>query len=132
MNRRLVLHILAAATLAACTGDGPTAVANDAVSVVREGDALRITNKTDVARAYAIFDPNWLALADLSLQAFCNTWEESCLRLPAHGSLLVPLSEVGGYSTATTSVTVYTWRVVMSEVNGQLEVVSDDAILLKL
>ena len=131
MLRRRFLPILALAALAACN-DSPTAVSNGVVTVVREGDALRITNQTDEARAYAAYDPNWLALADLSLQAYCRTWDAACLRLPAHGSVLVPLSEVGGYSTSTKEIQVWTWRVLMSEVNGQLEPVPDDAILLKL
>lgn len=131
MHRRSFLPLLFAAAIAACHSDGPTAVSNNAVRVVREGSALRITNLSDEPRAYAAFDPNWLALADLSLTAFCATQQPSCLRLPAHGSVLVKLTDVGGYSASTTTIQIYTWRV-LSDIEGVLHVEADDPLVLKL
>ena len=131
MHRRSFLPLLFAAAIAACHSDGPTAVSNNAVRVVREGSALRITNLSDEPRAYAAFDPNWLALADLSLTAFCATQQPSCLRLPAHGSVLVKLTDVGGYSASTKTIVVWTWRVIPNGAGG-LQAVMDEAITLKL
>lgn len=134
MLRRTFLPILVAAALVACKPDaiiGPP-VSNGVVRVVREGNALRISNLTDQPRAYMAMDAGWLALVDLSLIALCNTADANCLRLPANGSVLVPFSEVGGYSAATKEVTVWTWRVVPSTTGGNLEPVLDETIVLKL
>jgi hypothetical protein len=129
MHRRSFLPILLA-VFVSC-GDGTTAVANSVVNVAREGNALRISNLTDEARAFAANDPDWLALVDLSLTYFCTTTDSGCLRLPAKGSVLVPFSDVGGYGSSTKAVTVWTWRV-MSNGAGGLQAVMDDAITLKL
>src|SRR5690242_10029480 len=113
MNRRHVLILAAAAALSAC-GDRITAVTNGAVTVRKEANGIRIDNGTGTARAYIANDPNWLALAstsDLSLMAICTTTDSGCLRIPAHGSVVVPFSEVGGYGSSTKSVVVWTWRV---------------------
>ena len=122
----------AAAAAAAACSDSPTSVANGVVRVTREGSGIRIDNLTDTPRAYAAYDPNFLALADLSLLALCNTTDVNCLRLPAHGSVLVPFSEVGGYGSGTTSIVVWTWRVVPSATPGQYEPLMDEGVTLKL
>jgi hypothetical protein len=134
MNRRTFLPVLLAA-LVACN-DSPTAiVTNGLVTVTREGSSLRISNGTSEARAFYASDPTWLALAaegsDLSLLAFCNTTAPSCLRLPAHGSVLMSLTEVGGYSVTTKEINIYTWRVIEAS-PGAGEIVPDETIVLKL
>jgi hypothetical protein len=129
-NTRIIPVLLFAAFVAAC-GDGTTAVSNSVVSAVREGNALRISNRTDEARAFAASDPEWLALVDLSLTYFCTTTDSGCLRLPANGSVLVPFSDVGGYGSSTKAITVWTWRVGPDGAGGR-QAVMDDAITLKL
>jgi predicted small secreted protein len=134
MNRRTFIPLLAFAALAACNTDKITGtpVSNGVVRVVREDNSLRITNLTAEGRGYIAADLNWLALADLSLLAFCNTTDSGCLRLPANGTITVPLSEVGGYSVGIKEIAVYTWRVLPSGTGGALEAVLDETVLLKL
>lgn len=130
--KRRIASVLLALTFAACS-DAPTAsVASDVVRVTPGDAGLRIENLTDTPRAYAAHDPEFLALADLSLLALCNTPDANCLRLPAHTSVLVPYNEVTGYGTSTKSIVVYTWRVVPSGTPGQYEQLMDEAITLKL
>jgi hypothetical protein len=131
MNRRIFLPLLLAVSLAACK-DGATVVTNGLVKAVREGNGVRLTNMTDEARAYAINDPDWLAVASLDLIAACSTTDVACLRLPANASVFVPFTEVGGYSASSKEVQVWTWRVLPNGAGGSLQPVMDDAITLKL
>lgn len=131
---RKLIPLLWLASLTACA-DGPTAVVeNEVVRVAQESSGIRITNLTDIPRAYLANDPNWLALASASfdLVALCNVPDSTCLRLPAKGSVLVPYAEVGGYSTNTQSIVVWTWRVVPAATPGQYQAEMDEAVTLKL
>jgi hypothetical protein len=136
MNRRNfgILALTFAVALSGCR-EGATGVTNGVVTVVLEGDALRIRNSGNQARAFAAYDANWLALAstsDFTMLALCNTTDAACLRLPAYGSILVPLTDVGGYSASTTHVTVWTWRVLPVGEGAGLQPVTDETIQLKL
>lgn len=115
-------------TVAACP-DGPTSVAKAAVRVTREDSAIRIENMTDAPRAYFVVDPEILASANWAL---CNTPDSSCLRLPAHGTKVVPFTDISGYGTSTKTIAVWTWRVVPSATPGQYERATDEAVELKL
>jgi len=126
-----ILSLALALAVAACN-DGPTAVGNGVVTVALEDGGIRIRNLTDAPRAYAAYDQDVLAVLDLSLTAFCNTPDANCLRLPANGSVLVPFSQIGGYSASTRNIVVWTWRVVPSSTPGQYEIMSDEAVVLKL
>lgn len=128
--QRSVLSVLLALVLVGCS-DGPTSVANGVVKVTLEESGLRIENLSDVPRAYAAYDEGFLALADFALIALCSTPDAACLRLPAKSSVLVPFSEVGGYGSGTTTIVVWTWRVVATGA-GQYNPAMDDAISLKL
>ena len=132
--RRRCASVLLALTIVACN-DAPTAMVKGDVVKVTRGDAgLLIENLTDTPRAYSAYDPNWLALAamNFTLLAVCSTPDQTCLRLPAHGYVVVPYAEVGGYNaTTTTGITVMTWRVVETS-PGQYEPQMDDGVTLQL
>lgn len=129
--RRTFLPVVLAALFATGCQEGPTVLTNGIISAKREATGVRITNQTNDARAYMINDPDWLAVADLSFSVLCTTTDPGCLRLPAKGSVLVPFADIGGYSASTTTVVIWTWRVVPNGVGG-FQAVSDDAISLKL
>jgi len=118
--------------LAIACHDWPTSVSNGIVTVRREGNGIPIVNQTTEARGCLAMDQDWMALADLSLYALCTTADSVCLRLPPNGSVLVPFSDVGGYSASTKKIAVWTWRVLPTGPGGQLEAVTDAAITLKL
>ncbi len=132
MNRRSIVVLLLAVSVSGCFADRVTAVSNGLVKAMVEDGGVRLTNLTNEARAYAINDPNWLALASLDLIAACSTVDTACLRLPANGSVLVPFAEVGGYGASTKQLAVWTWRVLPTGAGGSLQPVMDDAITLQL
>ena len=124
------LLILAATMALTSCADRVTAITNGAVTVRKEATGIRIDNGTNQARAYLANDPEWLALADLSLMAICETTDSGCLRIPANGTAHVPFSEIGGYSASTKTVLVWTWRVLPEGVGGAPQAVMDQEITL--
>jgi hypothetical protein len=130
MNRRSLVVLLFALAVSSC--DRITAYSNGEVKAVLEDNGVRLTNMTNEARAYTINDPNWLAVATLSLIAQCATVDAACLRLPANSSVLVPFAEIGGYGETSQQLTVWTWRVLPNGAGGSLQPVMDESITLQL
>lgn len=77
------------------------------VSATRVEGGIRVTNHSERGVAYSIANPNWLGLL-----AICNDPEPACVRLAAGASVLVPLSEIHGYGSGVTTVTLYWWHVI--------------------
>ncbi len=73
-------------------------------------------------------DKNILALIDWSP---CPSLGPDCLRLPAKGSVVVPFSEIVGYSANTREVEIYSWWVIDNG-SGVLSYDLDVPITLKL
>jgi hypothetical protein len=110
--RVLATALVLVTSLASCRD--ATSVEDDVVSVVVEGQAVRLQSQSNHPLAYAAFDAEILALINW---AKCADPGPQCLRLPARGSVLIPFNEIftGG---RVGKVAVFAWRVVPKAAGG--------------
>ena len=98
--------LLSAACNSSSTSAAPTDDSAVAVSVSAEGLTLR--NPDPDPLAVALFERETAARVMFSP---CIDPSPDCVRLPANGTLNVPLSEIEGWRPDARAVVIYTWRV---------------------
>lgn len=111
---RTLLMILLAVTLTS-SGCGLELLtpASASVAVSRVNEGVRLTNRTDRPVAYAVWNPGWLASF-----APCTFTDPRCPRLDPGESVVIPLSEVGGYVPGLREALVRWWHVVPEGAGG--------------
>ncbi len=121
-----VLTLALVVATAGCRRNPVATEASSGVSAARVPGGIRLTNHTSRGAAYAISNPNWLGLL-----ALCNDPGAACLGLASGQSVVVPLSEIHGYTSETTAVTIYWWHV-SPDGNGQYKADDPTEIVLTL
>ena len=110
MKRMTSAVVLAVAiALAGCHKDPVAATISGAplVSASRVETGIRLTNSTDRAVAYVVSNPMWLGLLGL-----CADPGPDCVKLAPGASVVIPFSEIYGYSSDATQASVFWWHVV--------------------
>ena len=108
------LRILLAAALVACapeskepTAFDPNAAGTADVTAERVANGVKITNGSTSRISYVVVNPNWLGLL-----ASCRT--VTCPSVAAGGSVVVPESEIHGFSADAPKLVVRYWPEVTS------------------
>lgn len=110
MKRMTSIAVLAIAiAVAGCHKDPVAAVTSDTalVSATRVATGIRLTNNTDRGVAYVASNPMWLGLLGL-----CADPGPECVKLAPGASVVIPFSEIYGYTTEATEASIFWWHVV--------------------
>ena len=110
MKRLSSVMVLATAiALGGCHKDPVLATETDTlvVSATRVASGIRLTNNTDRGIAYVVSNPMWLGLLGL-----CADPGPDCVKLAPGASVVIPVSEIHGYSSDATQASVFWWHVV--------------------
>lgn len=110
MKRMTSVAVLAIAIAAAgCHKDPVSAATSDTplVSAARVATGIRLTNNTDRGIAYEVSNPMWLGLLGL-----CADPGPDCVKLAPGASVVIPFSDIHGYSAEATQASIFWWHVV--------------------
>lgn len=121
MRTRKLVALGALIAGVACSGDRLTSTATPTsasivagtVTATRVAGGVSISNGTERAIGYAVWNPNWLGLF-----APCSDPGPACLRLKPGSLVTVPLDEIAGWDAQTTDAVVYWWQVLPTSSGG--------------